>query len=233
MALYSRAEAQRAAKSGSISKSLVTVLEPSSDAAEAYRYVRTNLLYNLAGMSSRVIVITSPDPAEGKSNVCANLGVVLAQARINTLVLDCDLRRPSMHKIFGLPNTLGLTDFLLREHKLEEVHQEPIPTLDLKVLTGGPQPPNPTEVLGSQRFSELLTDAREQFNYVLVDSSPTSLVSDVAILAAQADGVLLVLDAQKSRKGDVRETVRSLTAVGANIIGTVMNNVKRRQVGYH
>jgi capsular exopolysaccharide synthesis family protein len=233
MALYSRAETQRAVESGSISESLVAVLEPFGDVAEAYRYVRANLLYNLAEASSRVIVVTSPGPAEGKSNVCANLGVVLAQAGENTLVLDCNLRRPSIHKIFGLRNTHGIFDVLFAEYKLEESYQEPYPTLGLKVLTVGPLPPNPAEVLSSQRFSELLAGVREQFDYVLVDSSPTNLVSDVTAVAAQADGVLLVLDAQKTRKGDARGAVRSLTAVGANIIGTVMNNAKRRQDSYH
>jgi capsular exopolysaccharide synthesis family protein len=95
------------------------------------------------------------------------------------------------------------------------------------VLTAGPLPPNPAAVLGSQNLSKLLEDVREQFDYVLVDSSPTNIVSDVMVLAAQADGVLLVLDAQSSRKADVWEAMRSLTAVGANIIGTIMNNAKR------
>ncbi len=228
MTPYSRTEKTHGAtENDSISESLVTVLDPSGVAAAAYHHMRANLLHKLAGTLSSVLLITSPGFGEGKSSVCANLGVVLAQTGKNTLVLDCDLRRPTTHGILGLRNTHGVVDVLLGERKLEEVCQEPFPTLGLKVLTVGPLPPDPAAILGSQNFSKLLDDVREQFDYVLVDSSPTNVVSDVAVLAAQADGVLLVLDAQSSRKADVWEAMRSLTAVGANIIGTVMNNAKR------
>jgi capsular exopolysaccharide synthesis family protein len=227
MALYSRAKTERTMANGSISDTLVTTLAPSSGAAEAYRYMRTNLQSTLAGTPAKVIVITSPGSAEGKSSVCANLGVVLAQSGKKTLVLDGDLRNPAMHEIFGLHNSYGIMDILLGERKLEEVQEEPLQSLSgLKVLPVGSPPPDPAEVLGSARFSQLLADARESFDYVLVDSSPTNLVSDTITLAAKADGVLLVLDAQRSRKGDVWEAVRYLAAVGADIIGTVMNNAK-------
>jgi capsular exopolysaccharide synthesis family protein len=217
-------------QNANLSESLVTALEPDSVAAEAYRFVRANLLYTLTRTSPTVIVVTSPNPQEGKSTVCANLGVALAQAGKNTLVVDCAFRKPAMHVIFELRNTHGIVDVLLQERKLEEVCQEPFPTLGLKVLTVGPLPPNPAELLGSQRFSEFLALVRARFDIILVDSSPTRLVSDPTILAAQADDVLLVLDAQKTRKGDVREAARSLTVVGANIAGTVMNNAKGIQL---
>jgi capsular exopolysaccharide synthesis family protein len=217
-------------QNANLSESLVTALEPDSVAAEAYRFVRTNLLYTLTRTSPTVIVVTSPNPQEGKSTVCANLGVALAQAGKNTLVVDCAFRKPAMHVIFELRNTHGIVDVLLQERKLEEVCQEPFPPLGLKVLTVGPLPPNPAELLGSQRFSEFLALVRARFDIILVDSSPTRLVSDPTILAAQADDVLLVLDAQKTRKGDVREAARSLTVVGANIAGTVMNNAKGIQL---
>ena len=228
MTPYSLTEKNHGAtENDNISESLVTVMDPSGVAAAAYHHMRANLFHKLAGTSSRVFLITSPGFGEGKSSVCANLGVVLAQAGKNTLVLDCDLRRPTTHEIFGLRNTHGMVDVLLGERKLEEVCQQPFPTLDLKVLTVGPLPPNPAAVLGSQNLSKLLDDVRGQFDCVLVDSSPANVASDVTVLAAQADGVLLVLDAQSSRKADVWEAMRILAAVGANIIGTVMNNAKR------
>lgn len=216
-----------------ISAGLVTVLDPTSAASEAYRTLRTSLLYARVDSPPRVIVVTSPGPAEGKSTVCANLGVVLAQAGKNVLLIDCDFRRPVMHKIFGLHNAHGVVNILLGERSPQEVYEEPLRGLGLKVLTVGSLPPNPAELLASRLLSEFLARVREEFDYVLVDSPPTGLVSDPAILAAQGDGVLLTLDAQKTRKGDVRRTVRSLTAVGANVLGTVMNNVKGGQDGFN
>src|SRR5215217_8037514 len=112
-------------QNANLSESLVTALEPDSVAAEAYRFVRANLLYALTGTSPTVIVVTSPNPQEGKSTVCANLGVALAQAGKNTLVVDCAFRKPAIHEIFELRNTHGIVDVLLQERKLEEVCQEP------------------------------------------------------------------------------------------------------------
>lgn len=219
-------QTQRGMEKAAISGRLVSVLDPTSAASEAYRTLRTSLLFAHVDMPSRVIVVTSPGSAEGKSTICANLGVVLAQTGAKTLIMDCDFRRPVMHEIFGLNNTHGMTNLLLEEQGQREFYQEPLPDLDLKVLTAGPIPPNPAELLSSRRFSEFLTSVREQFDYVLLDSPPTGLVSDPTVLATQGDGVLLTLDAQKTRKGDIRQAVRGLRAVGANILGTVMNNVK-------
>jgi len=221
----------RDTKSDNLSGYLVAVLDPTGTATEAYRTLRTSLLYALVDDTPpKVIVVTSPDySARGKSTVCANLGVVLAQAGKNTLIVDCDFRRPVMHEIFGLRGTQGITDILAGGHSPQEAYQEPLPDLCLKILTVGTLPPNPTELLSSQRLSEFLASVREEFDYVLIDSPPTGLASDTAVLATQGDGVLLTLDAKKTRKGDVRRTVRSLTAVGATVLGTVMNNVKKQR----
>ncbi len=203
---------------------LVTVLDPTSPASEAYRILRTSLLYSFVDVPPKVIVLTSPGPQEGKSTSCANLGVVLTQASKSTLIVDCDLRKPVMHKLFGLRNIHGIVDVLVSGRKLQEVWHEPVP--GLKVVCVGAVPPNPAELLGSKRLSEVLASAREQFDYVLVDAPPIGVVSDPAILSTQGDGVLLVLDAQNTRKGSVRRSVRSLEAIGAKVLGTVMNNVK-------
>ena len=179
----------------------------------------------------KVITVTSPNPREGKSTLCANLGVVLAQADKNTLIVDCDLRRPLLHKTFGVRNIHGIVNVLVGEHSLEEVSQEPMQ--GLKVVTVGPLPLNPAELLSSKRFADFLEQVRQDFDYVLLDAPPTELVADPAIIAAQGDGVLLVFDAQNTRKSAVRRSVRSLEAVGANVLGTVMNNVKSTRGGYH
>jgi capsular exopolysaccharide synthesis family protein len=216
---------------GHASGHLVTVASPDNVASEAYRTLRTNLLYALEDGPSKVIVVTSPGPMEGKSITCANLGVVLAQTDKNALILDCDLRKPTLHKIFGLRNLRGVVDLLRGEHTLQEVWQQS-PLLGMKIVTAGPIPPDPAELLYSRRFAQLLDQARQGFDYVLLDSPPTQLVSDPLILAAQGDGVLLVIDLQNTRKGSVRHSMRSLEATGANLLGTVMNNVELSRGGY-
>jgi capsular exopolysaccharide synthesis family protein len=203
---------------------LVTLIEPSNAASEAYRTLRTNLFYSLVDTPPKVIVLTSPGKGEGKSSTCANLGVVLSQAEKSTLVVDCDLRKPAMHKFFGLRNLYGVGDILAGELTLQEVANEPVP--GLSVVPGGPIPPNPTELLGTQRFTDFLASMRQQFDYVLIDAPPVGLVSDSAIVATQGDGLLLVLDAQNTRKRSVRRALRNLEAVGANVLGAVMNNME-------
>jgi capsular exopolysaccharide synthesis family protein len=170
-------------------------------------------------------VLTSPGDREGKSTTCANLGVVLAQADKETLLVDCDFRRPALHQMFGLRNAWGLGGILQDERSLREVCIEILP--NLKIVTAGPLPPDPVEVLGSQPFATFLAEAREQFDYVLVDSPPVQAVSDPVVLAAQADGVLLILDAQSPRRTHLQqEAVRSLEAVGAVVLGLVVNNAE-------
>ena len=210
---------------GGLSESLVTVLAPTSAASEAYRIVKARLLYALRDAPMKVIVVTSPCAREGKSTTCANLAVVLAQAGKNTLVMDCDLRNPVMHKFFGVPNLYGVVDALVYEDDLPgDWWQKPMPRL--KVATVGLVPPDPTELVGSRRFADLLRDAREMFDYVLIDAPPVGPLSDWTILATQADGVLLVLDAHNTRRNALREAVRSLESVGARILGTVTNKMK-------
>jgi capsular exopolysaccharide synthesis family protein len=201
----------------------VALREPDGAASEAFRTVRTNLFYSLVDEPPKVITVTSPHPREGKSFVCANLGVVLAQAEKNTLVVDCDLRRPVLHDFFGERNLRGIVNILAGEVGLEEVWLEPL--LGLKVVCVGPVPLHPAELLSSRRFAEFLRQAREGFDYVLLDVPPTQVVADAAIIAAQGDGVLLVFDAQHTLKRTVRRSVRSLETVGANVLGTVMNNM--------
>lgn len=217
-------QTRRGNESGDLFRAPITVVNPADVASEAYRTLRTSLLYALVDTPPKVVVVTSPGSREGKSTTCANLGVVLAQANKNTLIMDCDFRNPTMHEFFRLDNIRGVVNVLADECDLPEVWQEPLP--ELKIATVGPLPPNPAELLGSRRFAELIGQMREAFDYVLIDSPPTELVSDPVILAAQGDGVLLVLDSQKTRRGSLRKSKHSLEAVGANILGTVVNKTK-------
>jgi capsular exopolysaccharide synthesis family protein len=216
---------------GDLSQHLVTVGDPASIASEAYRAMRTTLFYATADSTRKVIALTSPYPGEGKSTTCANLGVVLAQAGKATLAMDCNLRKPALHKVFGLRNFRGVADVLAGERALGELLQEPFP--NLKVATAGTIPHNPTELLESERFAMVLHQARRDFDYVLIDSChvlagslPMGPFADPLILAAQADGVLLVLDAQSGRKESLRQAIHALETVGASVLGTVLNNVK-------
>ena len=226
-----RARKERGRAEEDLTRRLVTKLQPTGVASEAYRAIRTNLLYAFVDNPPKVIALTSAGPREGKSTTCTNLGVILAQAGQRTLILDCDLRKPTMHRIFGLRNLYGIVDVLVGERSLQEVWNEPVE--GLKVVPVGTVPRNPAEILGTRRFSEFLASVREDFDYVLIDTPPIGLVTDAAIVAVRGDGVLLVLDAQNTRKRAVRQAMRSLETVGANVLGTVMNNVNASRNEYY
>jgi receptor protein-tyrosine kinase len=212
---------------------LIALTKPDGAAAEAFRTLRTNLLYAVVvDAPPRAIMLTSPGPREGKSVICANLGVVLGQASKRTLIVDCDFRGPSQHEICGLSNSLGAVNVLTGDRELREAWQQ-TPVSNLSVLTVGPLPPNPAELLGSRSFAELLDRARREFEYVLIDAPPTQPVSDALILASQVDGVLLVIDAESTRKEAAQRSMRSLEAVGANMLATVMNNAMAPEASYY
>ena len=232
--LRRRAKLRRARKEyeyDDLSGRLVTILDPASAASGDYHSLGATLAYALVDNPPKVIVLTSPGPREGKSTTCANLGVALAQADRSTLIVDCDLRRPIVHKIFGLHNDSGIVAILAEERSWREVCQEPLP--GLKVIAAGPIPPNPTELLSSRRFAEFLDQARQEFDYVLIDTPATDLVPDPAVVAAQGDGVLLVLDARDIRKGAVLRAMHRLQTVGATVLGTIINDAKVSKGGYY
>jgi capsular exopolysaccharide synthesis family protein len=229
--LKRRASMERA--SDDFSMRLTTLDDPAGDASEAYRTLRASLLRILKMSPPAVVVFTSPGPSEGKSTTCANLGVALAQAGHKTLIMDCDLRGPLLHKVFGLSNSYGLVDVLADGHELQDLLREP-PLANLNVVTAGPIPPNPTELLGSGRFSEVVREARERFDYVLLDSphllaaGPSSMgpFADPLELDSRADGVLLVLDAQGTTRNALRQAMRTLESAESSVLGLVVNNVE-------
>lgn len=218
---------------GPSSGGMVPVRDANGAVSEAYRMLRTNLLYAHIDSPPKVVAVTSAGPREGKSTTCANLGVSLAQAGKRVLILDCDLRKPSLHELFELRGEAGVIDVLAGESAIEGVWYEPVG--DLKVVPVGHVPPNATEIMNSWRFAELLGWARGEFDYVLLDTPPVRLVSDAAVLAKHGDGVLLVLDAKTASKKSLRQAMKVLKGVGANVIGTVLNKVKiskRDSYGY-
>jgi capsular exopolysaccharide synthesis family protein len=207
-------------RSNGFPKELVTIQDPEGAASEAYRILRTNLFYAQVDSSPKVIVLTGAGPGEGTTTTVANLGVTLAQAGKNTLILDCDLRNSRLHRMFGAPNAKGVVDVLVGTNKVQEVWQEPLH--GLKLICAGSPTPYPAELLSSQPLVEFFGEARQMFDYVLVDTPPIG-VSDSAVVAANGDAVLLIVDAQRTRKGSLRRALHSLQGVGANVLGTLIN----------
>jgi len=210
---------------------LVLKADPLSPVSEAFRVLRTNIRYFSVDRPLQVIMVTSPGPREGKSLVAANLAVALAQAGLRTVLLDADMRRPRQHWIFGLLPKEGLTDVLLTgspDGRLQATEVD-----GLLLLPAGEKPPNPVELLGSQRMRELREELCRSFDAVVVDSPPVLIGADAAVLGQIADGVLLVVDAGETRRDAARQALESLRQVGANVIGVVLNRVPIRRGGYH
>jgi len=210
---------------------LITVRHPKSPIAEAYRVMRTNLHFSSLDRPLKSLVVTSPNPVEGKSTTLANLGVVMAQAGKSVVLVDSDLRRPMLHKIFQLQNKEGLTSVLLQDEPSLDGHLQETGIENLRVLTSGPLPPNPSELLGSQKMRQLIEHLKDRADVILFDTPPAIPVTDAAVLAAQADGVLLVADAGRTRRNMARQAVESLRQVGANLLGVALNRLSPRSAG--
>jgi succinoglycan biosynthesis transport protein ExoP len=207
---------------------LITSKHPRSVIAEAYRILRTNIQFSAIDKPLKTIVVGSPNPIEGKSVTIANLGVVMAQAGARVVIVDSDLRRPVIHKIFNLPNTEGLTNALLQDRPLADGYLQSTEVENLQVLTTGPLPPNPSELLSSQKMTDLIENLKEEADVVLLDSPPSLAVTDAVVLASKADGMLLVADAGTTRRDSARQAKEDLMRVGANILGVVLNQLSVR-----
>jgi non-specific protein-tyrosine kinase len=182
---------------------------------------------------ARSIMVTSPNPGEGKSLTAANLGVIMAQSNLRTVIVDTDLRQPVMHKIFRVSNLEGVTDWL-RSPQLDLNSQLKDTGIEnLKIITSGPLPPNSAEMLGSQRMAELVQRLKEMADVIIFDSSPVLAVTDAAILSSRVDGVVLVAHAKRTRRDAIKQTVRRLNQVGANILGGVLNQVPGKGDHYY
>src|SRR5262245_44580838 len=207
------------------SDKLIAYYDPSSPVAEAYRTLRTNIQFSSLDKPVRTLLATSSGPEEGKSTTLANLAVVLAQAEKRVILVDCDLRKPALHKLFGLPNAAGLTSLLVQDD-LKELPLQEVGLAGLSVLTSGPLPPNPSELLGSQRLAHLIERLKEEADYVLFDTPPVIAVTDAAVLATRLDGAILVVSAGRTRRDLAQKAKAQLERVNANILGVVLNNVK-------
>ncbi|MDH4137599.1 MAG: polysaccharide biosynthesis tyrosine autokinase, partial [Anaerolineae bacterium] len=204
---------------------LVAAIHPRSPISEAYRILRTNIQFSAVDKPLETLLVSSPNPIEGKSITLANLGVVVAQAGLSVILVDSDLRRPVLHKIFDLPNKKGLTSVLLDGEPSLDGRLQATQVENLRVLTSGPLPPNPSELLGSQKMKSLIESLKGKADVVLLDSPPALVVTDAAVLAGQVDGVLLVADAGKTRREMAQRAKEDLIKVGANVLGAVLNKL--------
>ncbi len=212
---------------------LVTAREPRSLAAEAYRTLRTNIQFSSIDREVRSLLVTSAGPNEGKSTVVANLGVTMAEGGKRVVVVDADLRRPGLHRIFNLDEAAGLTTMVLDQSLEPPLQGTHVP--GLRLLASGPLPPNPAELLASERLVRTLARLLELADLVILDSPPIGPVSDAAILASRVDGTLLVVDSGHTRLETARQAKEQLERVGARLLGVVLNNVKpdRAAAQYH
>jgi non-specific protein-tyrosine kinase len=205
---------------------LATLLYPQSGIAEAYRTLRTNIEFASVATPARTLLVTSSTPGEGKTVTAANMAIAFAQSGRRVTLVDADLRKPGVHVVFNTPNAHGLTTLL----RSDEVSPDAIAQVTeqdlLRVLTTGPLPPNPAELLGSPRMQVVLDRLKAESDLVIFDSPPLAAVTDAAILSSFLDGTVLVIDAERSRRSDVRLARAALDRAGATVLGAVLNRIK-------
>ena len=215
-------------------RQLVAWLRTKAPESEAYRTLRTNIQFSSIDKPIRSLLVTSSGPGEGKSTTTANLAVVLAQTGQRVIVVDTDLRRPVLHKVFGVPNNIGLTTSLLAGENVSlEGYMQPTEIETLSVLTSGPIPPNPSELLGSRRMEHLVAALVQAADIVLFDSPPVLAVTDAVVLARHVDGVLLVVDAGHTREQALAQAAGELQKSGVNLLGVALNRLDTRRGGYY
>ena len=207
-------------------------MRPHSAEAEAVRGIRTQLLFSTSGTEHQVLQVTSPNPGDGKSTLSANLAISLAKSNKRVVLVDCDFRKPRIHRMFALPNAeLGLASVVADQADLGAVIQG-CEIENLSLLPCGPRPANPAELLTTPKFQEMLDDLRANFDYVILDTPPVLAVSDPAAVAPRADGVILVFRMTKDARPAAERAMDDLTAVGGKILGVVVNGSTEREMGY-
>lgn len=208
-----------------IGRKLVTISETKSHIIEQFRTLRTNIKFSMPDEPLKTILVTSSTPGEGKSTNAANLGVVFAQEDKRVLIIDADMRKPTLHHTFKTFNKVGLSNILARRSALHEAVQETF-IVGLDVITSGPIPPNPAELLSSQGLDALLQHVKNDYDIIIIDSPPLLSVTDAQILANKCDGTILILNTGVVDKRAVKKAKALLAASRTKILGVVLNNYK-------
>ncbi|MGG0485185.1 CpsD/CapB family tyrosine-protein kinase [Priestia aryabhattai] len=215
-----------------LKRRLLAHTNPKDPVTEQYRTIRTNIQFSRTDEEIKSLVLTSSGPAEGKSTTAANLATVYAQQGLNVLLIDGDLRKPTAHYTFRLENHTGLTNVLTKQLPLgQAVQQTEVP--NLYVLTSGPIPPNPSELLASKQMGEVLAEMKEQFDMVIFDTPPILAVADAQILANQVDASLLIVSSAKTEKDAALKAKELLTHAKSKLLGAVLNNRKMEEGNYY
>lgn len=213
-------------------RSLITETSPKSPISEQYRTLRTNIEFASIDKQISTLMVTSASPGEGKSTTTANLAVVFAQQGKKVLLIDADMRKPTVHYTFRLENTLGITNVLTGQTPLKKAVQAS-ETKDLYVLTCGPIPPNPAELLGSRAMDELIQTALKEFDMVIFDTPPVLAVTDAQVMANKCDGVILVVNSGKTERDAAVKAKEQLANAKGKLLGVVLNNKKEQKGQYY
>jgi capsular exopolysaccharide synthesis family protein len=213
-------------------RSLITHINSKSPISEQYRTIRTNIQFAAVDKEFKTLMVTSSGPGEGKSTTVANLAVVLAQQGKRVLLIDGDLRKPTVHYTFKVSNIYGVTNVLTRQSTLRDaIVSTKIPDVD--VLPSGPVPPNPSELINSKSMDHLIEEVSAQYDYVLFDTPPILAVTDAQLLAHRVDGVILVISSGKTEIDAAVKSKELLEHADANILGTVLNAKEMRKEKYY
>ena len=213
-------------------KAIISYNDPKSVISEQYREIRTNIEYSNVDQNTKTILVTSSDKNEGKTTTVSNLAVSFANLNKKVLLIDCDLRNASIHKMFKINNIYGLTDILAKDRAVDKCIQK-TELENLYVLTAGAIPPNPAEILSSDKMKNLIEDLKNIYDYIFIDTPPIGLVTDAGALSSFIDGVVLVVKSESVEKKYLEETKKKLDAVDARILGAILNSYKSEQKDYN
>ncbi|MFB5760240.1 CpsD/CapB family tyrosine-protein kinase [Paenibacillus medicaginis] len=203
-------------------------INPASFIAESYRSLRTNIEFSSFDQDLKTIAVTSARPLEGKTTTAVNMAAAFAQAKKNVVLIDANFRKPTIHDIFSKQNRGGLSNIIAKQYSVHEMVQE-THIDNLSVITSGPIPPNPAEMLSSNNFKEMLDKLKMNYSVILIDTPPALIVTDAQVVAAQCDGVLLVVHAGKAKRDAVVKVKEHLEHARARLLGVVLNNAKRNK----
>lgn len=212
---------------------LIAHNKPRDPISEAYRVLRTNLSFAAVDNGLQAFLVTSASPSEGKSTTVANLAIVMAQTGKQIIVVDSDLRRPTLHDTFDVPNSRGLTTALLDSQRPVSFYLQDSGINNLKILTSGPIPPNPAELLNSQRMSQIIAELKNESDTVIFDTPPVLSVADASIIAPRVDGSVLIVQSGKTRQAALEQAVNTLSRTNGHLLGVVLNQVVMGRSAYY